>query len=117
MNILISADLKLKNAIEKCWPAVKIEMANDLDEVTKKLASHQFDLLILDVDMPGNRKLKNLVEAILPLHKIAIFSSKDNNYELAKDLMLMGVHLFISQKAPELEIIDRLVSLLHEHNY
>lgn len=113
MNILISADLKLKKTIQEHWPFVGIEKARDLEEVVKKLADHHFDLLILDVDMPGNEKLKNTIADILTDYKIVISSSRHGNYRLASDLMLLGVQVFISQSVSELETMNILAYVIN----
>jgi DNA-binding NarL/FixJ family response regulator len=66
------------------YPNLKIDLAENYGRVKESLTSNQYDLLLLDIDMPGTKytemipELKNIQKDL----KILIFSAYDQNVAL-----------------------------------
>ena len=66
------------------YPNLKIDSAENYGRVKESLTSNQYDLLLLDIDMPGTKytemipELKNIQKDL----KILIFSAYDQNVAL-----------------------------------
>lgn len=67
--------------IKENFPVAVITQAQDYTEVEKLLRIQQFDLLLLDINMPGGNNIKviNEILGIQPELKILIFSSYDES--------------------------------------
>ena len=67
--------------IQECIPDATIQQAQTYDEVYQQLRDHTFDLLLLDINMPGGNNIKVIKELldIQPQVKILVFSSYEEN--------------------------------------
>jgi DNA-binding NarL/FixJ family response regulator len=112
MNILISFNPKLSIIVNKRWPKAKIDEVYDLDGVIRRIFETNYNLLILDSDMLGNEKLESFIEKAIKHNNVAIFSSKNDNGEQVKKLILRGIHAFLPKSATEEEIVNILHYIL-----
>lgn len=67
--------------INEKFKGIEITSASTIDEVYKNLSSSKFDLLLLDINMPGGNNIK-VIKEILNIQndlKILVFSSYDEN--------------------------------------
>ncbi len=85
-KILIADDhiivrLGVSTAIKETIKAVEITQAQTYDEVFGELKNNRYDLLLLDINMPGGNNIKVIKEIleIQPDLKILVFSSYDES--------------------------------------
>lgn len=109
MKILIADDEQiirfgLKLVLKNLWQDVSIEEAETLDGVVSLLTEFSFDLVILDIHMPGGDGLENLIRFMLQETKVVIFSSYEKTSARIKLLKDAGVGLFIFKDASIEEI-------------
>src|SRR5690606_40541065 len=67
--------------IKECIPEADIQQAQTYDEVYGFLRNQPFDLLLLDINMPGGNNINVIKEllAIQPSVKILVFSSYEES--------------------------------------
>lgn len=85
-NILIADDhsivrLGASIVIKECLPGAHILQAETYNEVYEQLRKEPFDLLLLDINMPGGNNIQVIKELlnIQPQLKILVFSSYEEN--------------------------------------
>ncbi|KQC01167.1 hypothetical protein [Pedobacter sp. Hv1] len=110
MNILISLDFTLYEIVKKNWPKAFIQEVNSFDGVFRSIFNLKYELLILDVDMPGNEKLAIFISKAVFFCKVAVFSSK-NNIAAINRMMVAGAHVFLPSKLSSKEITNILNEL------
>lgn len=102
----------VKTLLSEIYTPAEIHEAMNGESALSKLKEHQFDLIILDIQMPNTDTL-GLMEYIhitYPDAKILMFSmSAENIY--AKRFMKAGAYGFISKEAP-LEEITRAINII-----
>lgn len=116
MNILIADDLKiyrfaLKSYIHKIWPDAIVYEASSLNEVVEGVFDMTYDLLILDINMPGSEMLENFVSQAVKYTKVIIFSEYDDKDVMVKNLLQIGADAFLPKSASEEEVINTLLFL------
>lgn len=108
----------MKIIIENFLPHVTIDEAEDGDSAFEKIKHNQYDLLILDVNMPGTDSF-GLVSNILSLKpgsKILMFSMNDEEI-YAKRYLKMGAMGYIKKDAPQDEIKKAITTVLNNKRY
>ena len=113
MNILIADDLKiyrlaLKLYIHKQWPEAVVYEASSMHEVVADVFDVVYDLLILDIDMPGSELLESFVAQAIKYTKVVIFSSYEKEDKRVENLVKIGAEAFISKTAQQDEVISIL---------
>jgi DNA-binding NarL/FixJ family response regulator len=113
MNILIADDLKinrlaLKLHIHKQWPEAVVYEASSMHEVVADVFDVVYDLLILDIDMPGSELLESFVAQAIKYTKVVIFSSYEKEDKRVENLVKIGAEAFISKTAQQDEVISIL---------
>lgn len=85
-KILIADDhiivrLGVSTAIKEAYKAVEITQAETYDEIFNQLKATKFNLLLLDINMPGGNNIKVIKEILQmqPDLKILVFSSYDES--------------------------------------
>ena len=85
-KILIADDhiivrLGVTTAIKDAFKTIDISYAQTYDEVFEALEKHTFDLLLVDINMPGGNNIKVIKEihTVQPELKILVFSSYDES--------------------------------------
>jgi two-component system, NarL family, invasion response regulator UvrY len=122
-NLLLADDHSvirtgMKMIIENFLPHVTIDEADDGDSAFKKIKANNYDLVILDVNMPNTDSL-GLVTNILALKpgmKILMFSMNDEEV-YAKRYLKMGVMGYVKKDEPEAEIKKAITSVLNNKKY
>ena len=108
----------MKIIIENFLPHCTIDEADDGDSAFKKIKANNYDLLILDVNMPNTDSfgLVSNILAFKPAAKILMFSM--NNEEVyAKRYLKMGVMGYIKKDASEGEIKKAITAVLDNKKY
>lgn len=115
-HAIIRAGLKIY--IENIIPFSIIDEASTGDIAFEKIKKKDYDLLIMDVNMPGTDSfgLVSNVMAIKPSSKILMISM--NAEEIyAKKYLKLGAKGYISKDAPETEIKAAIDTVLNNKRY
>lgn len=121
MIILIADDEQiirfgLKLVLKNLWPEVLIHEAETLDGAVTLLTQFSYDLVILDVHMPGGEGLENLIRFMLTETKVIIFSGYDRASARLQSLKEAGVDQFIFKDASIEEIKQKLLQSFDDNN-
>ncbi|RZK60677.1 MAG: response regulator transcription factor [Pedobacter sp.] len=119
MNILIADDLKiyrlaLKLYIHKHWPEAMIYEASTMHEVVADVFDVEFDLLILDINMPGSELLEDFVSQAIKYTKVIIFSDLDKDDTRVENLIKIGADAFLPKISRQEEVINTLAFIFSE---
>ena len=98
--------------------SIHIEEATDGESVIRQLKSGLFDLLILDINMPGTESFsltRYLKEEFPPL-KILVFTI-NQEVLFAKRFLKLGVHGYIIKQFNESEIGNAIRTIMDGHVY
>lgn len=115
-HAIIRAGLKIY--IETIIPFSIIDEASDGDAAFEKIKKKDYELLILDVNMPGTDSfgLIGNIMALKPDSKILMISM--NAEEIyAKKYLKLGAKGYISKDAPETEIKTAIDTVLNNKRY
>ncbi len=115
-HVIIRAGLKM--FIEGLIPFSKIDEASDGNVAFEKIREKDYDLLILDVNMPGTDSfgLVSNIIAAKPDAKILMLSM--NAEELyAKKYLMLGAKGYVGKDAPESEIKEAIEIILNDKRY
>jgi DNA-binding NarL/FixJ family response regulator len=108
----------LRLILENYLPHCTIEEAGDGDSTFEKIKQQDFDLVILDVNMPNTDSfgLVNNILAHTPGMKILMFSMNDEGV-YAKRYLKMGVMGYLNKDEPESEITKAITTILNNKKY
>lgn len=122
-NILVVDDQEVVRfgttlILQKTIENAQVSDAGNFDDSLKMLASKQFDLVILDIDMPGgnNHQMLDVIRLRHPEIKILIFSSYDEQI-FGWRYLEAGADGFLSKKTGIEEIKNAVKSLLRDEKY
>jgi DNA-binding NarL/FixJ family response regulator len=122
-NILVVDDQEVVRygttlILQKTIDDVHVSNASSFDDTLKVLSSKQFDLVILDIDMPGgnNHQMLDVIRLRHPEIKILIFSSYDEQI-FGWRYLEAGADGFLSKKTGIEEIKNAVKSLLRDEKY
>ncbi|MCY1516590.1 Response regulator UvrY [compost metagenome] len=139
-NILIADDhsairIGVKQICLSEFPGVKIGEATTYNEVFQQLKESHWDILILDIDLPGRNGLEILQQLKADKQKVPVLMfSFHGEEQLAIRAMKLGASGYLSKDAADLELVkaiiqitqgrkyvsyalsEKLLSLLHEDN-
>jgi len=121
MNILIADDLKiyrlaLKLYIHKHWPEAVIYEASTMHEVVADVFDIEFDLLILDINMPGSELLEDFVNQAIKYTKVIIFSDIDKDDPRVENLIKIGADAFLPKTSQQADVISTLEFIFSERH-
>ena len=122
-NLLLADDHSvmrtgMKIIINNFIPHCIIDEANDGDSAFKKVKENNYDLVILDVNMPNTDSfgLVTNILALKPQMKILMFSMNDEEV-YAKRYLKMGVMGYVKKDEPEAEIKNAITTVLNNKKY
>jgi DNA-binding NarL/FixJ family response regulator len=108
----------LKMMIEGFLPHTKIDEADDGDAAFHKIKAHDYDLVIMDINMPNTDSLGTLqtILSFKPATKIIIFSMNSEGV-YAKRYLKMGAMGYLRKDAPNEEIKRAISTVLNNKRY
>ncbi len=115
-HVVVRSGIKI--LLSEIYKPTDIHEAFDGESTIQKLKEHQFDLIMLDIQMPNTDTLglMKLIHQDYPAAKVLIFSmSAENIY--AKRFMMAGAYGFISKEAPLEEITRAINIILNNRKY
>lgn len=122
-NILIADDhaivrFGLKQMIIAGFSPVMVTDVATFDDVITQLGSHSFDLLILDINLPGGNNLQMLDSIRLrqPFIKILIFSAFDEKLYALKYLQA-GADGYLEKTSADAEVKNAVGTILRNEKY
>ncbi len=122
-SILIADDhtivrLGVSHIISTLPAPTAVEEASTFDEVIAQLESRPFDLLILDINIPGGNNLQ-MIDAVKlrqPNIRILMFSGYDEQL-FAINYMQAGADGYLVKYSPEEEIRSAISTVLNQQKY
>lgn len=104
--------------IEELYPTAQITQLSDFNEVVTVLKENAFDLLILDINIPGGNNLQ-MIEAIRlrqPQQKILMFTAYDEEL-FASRYLQAGANGYLVKDSPREEIAKAIHTVLQNEVY
>ncbi|MGU3374872.1 response regulator [Chryseobacterium sp. M5A1_1a] len=100
--------------LETAFPNLNIDFAENYEQVKKMLGVQQYDLLILDIDMPGTQYKKMIPELkdIQKSIKILVFSGY--NKDIAIQYIREGAEGYLNKQSSEEEIKNAVKTILEK---
>ena len=122
-NILIADDhsivrLGASIVIKENFPDVQILQAQSYDEVYQHLKQERFDLLLLDINMPGGNNIQ-VIKEILQIQedaKILVFSSYEENI-YALRYITAGASGYLNKNTAMSELNNAISSIMLRGKY
>lgn len=104
--------------INQLFPGVHVSDAEDLDQMIKCLREQQFDLLILDINIPGGNSLQmiDIVKLRQPSIKILIFSGYDEHLYALRYLQ-SGADGYLTKQSSESEFKKAIYLVMNNDKY
>ncbi len=115
-QVIVRSGIKL--LLTEVYHNCEIHEASHGDSATEKLKGHDFDLIMLDIQMPKTDSfgLMEYIHIKYPKAKVLVFSvSAENTY--ARRFMKAGAYGFVSKEAPLEEIIKAINLVLSDRKY
>lgn len=123
LRILIADDHEmikegLKHFINGLLSHVVIDTACDGDSAIEKIKKHEYNLIILDVNMPGTDSfgLVSNIRIIMPNAKILIYSMNAENV-YAKRYLQLGANGYVNKTASPIELATAINAVLSKDRY
>ncbi|HLW50495.1 MAG TPA: response regulator transcription factor [Sphingobacteriaceae bacterium] len=123
MNVLITDDhdivrLGSSIVIQEIIPGATIHQATDFAETINMLSASSYDLLLLDINMPGGNNIKMIDEVlkVQPSIKILVFSSYEESIYALRYLQA-GASGFINKNSPKEELKNAILSIIEKGRY
>lgn len=108
----------IKFLLSEVYQLAELHEASDGDSATQKLKEHNFDLIMLDIQMPKTDSfaLMEYIHIKYPQARVLVFSvSAENTY--ARRFMKAGAYGFVSKESPLEEIIKAINLVLNDRKY
>ncbi|MEI9955603.1 MAG: response regulator transcription factor [Ferruginibacter sp.] len=108
----------IKFLLSEVYQLAELHEASDGDSATQKLKEHDFDLIMLDIQMPKTDSfaLMEYIHIKYPKARVLVFSvSAENTY--ARRFMKAGAYGFVSKESPLEEIIKAINLVLNDRKY
>ncbi len=99
-------------------PSANVEGLGSIESLSKKLKNKEYDLVILDINIPGadTHSLIHLIKSMQEEAKILIFSM--NSEELfAKRYLKLGVNGYLMKQTDEHELVAAINKILEGKRY
>jgi DNA-binding NarL/FixJ family response regulator len=118
-SILIAEDHELFGdgiafLLESLFPNAQITRALDFDNAWQCLQSNTFDLMLMDLKMPGTKGLNGVraTRQSYPSQKLIVMSSLDSAMN-AENVMTLGVNGFISKSTAKEKMKQGILDVVH----
>ncbi|MDR6922286.1 response regulator transcription factor [Chryseobacterium sp. 2987] len=100
--------------LESAYPKLDIDFAENYEQVKEQLAARHYDLLLLDIDMPGTQYKRMITELkdIQKSLKILVFSGYDK--DVAIQYIREGAEGYLSKQSSEEEIREAVRSVIEK---
>lgn len=104
--------------IKEMLPTGTIREANNFDQAVKLLDTDRFDLIVLDINIPGGNNLQmiDIVKLRQPHVKILIFSGYDEHLYALRYLQA-GADGYVVKQAPEGELRTAIQTIQNNDKY
>ncbi|PQA89920.1 DNA-binding response regulator [Chryseobacterium shigense] len=103
--------------LDSAYPQLKIDFAENYDQIKNHLSAHPCDLLLLDIDMQGTKYKKMIPElkSIQESLKILVFSRYDK--DVAIQYIREGAEGYLNKQSSEEEIKEAVRSVIEKGYY
>lgn len=100
--------------LESAYPKLTIDFAEDYDQVKQMVAKQHYNLLILDIDMPGTqyKKMISELKSIQSTIKILVFSGYDK--DVAIQYIREGAEGYLNKQSSEDEIKNAVKAVIEK---
>jgi len=100
--------------LESAYPQLTIDFAENYEQVKEQLTAGHYDLLLLDIDMPGTQYTRMITELkdIQKSLKILVFSGYDK--DVAIQYIREGAEGYLSKQSSEEEIREAVRSVIEK---
>ncbi|MGH1516671.1 response regulator [Chryseobacterium sp. JK1] len=100
--------------LESAYPQLTIDFAEDYEQVKQMLANQYYNLLILDIDMPGTqyKKMISELKTIQSTIKILVFSGYDK--DVAIQYIREGAEGYLNKQSSEDEIKNAVKAVIEK---
>lgn len=123
IKILITDDhdivrLGTSIVVQQAFPNARIDHASNFEEARELLPRKTYDLLILDINMPGGNNIKMIEEvlAIRPEIKILVFSSYEESIYALRYIQA-GAAGYISKNSSKDELKEAIIRVMEQGKY
>jgi DNA-binding NarL/FixJ family response regulator len=97
---------------------VEIDECNDGDSAWKKIQSTEYDLVVMDISMPGTDSVNLLKNIFILQPQLKVLIVSMNSEEIyAKRFLQLGVMGFINKESDALELRKAIVSVMNNRKY
>jgi two-component system, NarL family, invasion response regulator UvrY len=98
--------------------SVQIDECNDGDSAWKKIQSTEYDLVVMDISMPGTDSVNLLKNIFMLQPQVKVLIVSMNSEEIyAKRFLQLGVLGFINKEADAIELRKAIVSVMNNRKY
>jgi two-component system, NarL family, invasion response regulator UvrY len=122
-NVLIAEDhplvlLGVKQALIEVFPDIEVTRADNFSKTLKAIENQEFDLLVLDINIPGGDKVEmiTLIRQRAPILPILVNSSYDESL-YALPYLRAGANGFISKTASSEEFKAAVEAIITHRVY
>ena len=115
-HLVVRAGIKI--ILSKAFDSLQIEEAQDYEETKNKVQKTNFDLLILDINMPGSKN-KEMIKELREIDnnlRILIFSGYDSE-TYAVQYIIAGANGYINKLFSENKIVEAVKSIIETDYY
>ncbi len=120
MNVLIADDHPatrrgLQEILADALPSTQFGIAADADEVMKRLSETKYDLILLDINMPGRSGLDALhdIKRLFPQLPVVIVSVHSEE-QYAEPCLRLGAAAYINKNSAPEKLIPSVLRILDE---
>ncbi|MGN7888416.1 response regulator transcription factor [Dyadobacter sp. 22481] len=92
--------------------------AENFDEVLQLIASHQFELILLDIDIPGGKGTAMIAQIRQQQPEVVILvCSAADEEKYALDYIAQGANGYLSKSAPKNEAMAAIATVMKRNKY
>jgi two-component system invasion response regulator UvrY len=104
--------------VKEAVPKAEVTQAEDFDQMIQLLSKKEFDLLLLDINMPGGNNIKMVekVLSLLPNIRILVFSSYDESVYALRYLQA-GASGYLNKNSTNADLKEAVLAVLNRGKY